>query len=117
MIERRRILIGAALGSALLPVAASAADPQSATARLNEPGTENEAMARRVGVWDVTETLWAGPSAEPVTTTGIVAERRVIGSILQEFVRVAGDPSDRGVRRIDYLHFKRVTGQWGSCRR
>ncbi len=112
MIERR-ILFGAALGSVLLPALAKAqAAPTSV--RLNEPGPENGAMAQRAGLWDMTETVWEAPGAAPVTTTGLVAERRVIGSMLQEVLRPAADTAGKAADRIDYLTFNRVEGRWDS---
>jgi hypothetical protein len=42
-------------------------------------------MAAYASLWDVTETVWDKPGGNPVTTTGLVAERRMIGSYLQEF--------------------------------
>ena len=35
-----------------------------------------------MGIWEVTETVWDSPNAAPVGTTGLVAERRMIGSLL-----------------------------------
>lgn len=111
MIERR-ILFGAALGSVLLPAVARAQAAAPASVRLNEPGPENGTMAQRAGFWDMTETVWEAPGAAPVTTTGLVAERRAIGSMLQETLRPAADPAGRTVDRIDYLTFNRVEGRW-----
>ncbi len=110
MIERR-ILFGAALGSVLLPALAKA-QAAPASVRLNEPGPENGAMAQRAGLWDMTETVWEAPGAAPVTTTGLVAERRVIGSMLQEVLRPAADTAGKAADRIDYLTFNRVEGRW-----
>lgn len=110
MIERR-VLFGAALGSALLPAAAKAqAAPVSG--RLTEPGPENDAMAQRAGLWDMTETVWETPGAAPVVTTGLVAERRAIRSALQEVLRPEADTAGRNIGRIDYLRFNRVEGRW-----
>ena len=112
MLERR-VLFGAAIGSAILPAAALAqGGPPSASVRLNELGPENQAMAQRAGLWDMTETVWDRPGAAPVTTTGLVAERRMIGSMFQEFLRPADDTAGRAIKRIDYLHFNRVEGRW-----
>lgn len=109
----RRFLLGAAISSAVVPVAALAqAAPPSAAARLNELGPENQAMAQRAGLWDVTETVWDRPGAAPVTTTGLVAERRMIGSMFQEFLHPADDTTGKATKRIDYLHFNRVEGRW-----
>lgn len=130
MLERRHF-IGAALGSVLVPGLAAAqtqaAQPgglrqlglgnvplpaASAAERLNELGPENAAMAAYAGLWDVTETVWDKPGGDPVTTTGLVAERRMIGSYLQEFIRPASDISNQDIKRIDYLSFQRVEGRW-----
>ena len=111
MIERR-ILFGAALGSALLPAAAKAQAAAPASGRLTEPGPENDAMAQRAGLWDMTETVWEAPGAAPVVTTGLVAERRVIGSALQEILRPEADTAGQNIGRIDYLRFNRVEGRW-----
>lgn len=109
---QRRDMLAIALAAGLMPVAASAQQTTSAATRLNELGPENEALAQRAGLWDMTETLWDRPGAAPVTTTGLVAERRMIGSVLQEFVRPADDTAGRNIKRIDYLHFNRVEGRW-----
>ena len=130
MLERRQFL-GAALGSVLIPGLAAAQTPAtetggsgqlrpgnvplppaSAAERLNELGPENAAMAAYAGLWDVTETVWDKPGGAPVTTTGLVAERRMIGSYLQEFIRPASDTLNQDIKRIDYLSFQRVEGRW-----
>lgn len=73
---------------------------------------ENVALAQQEGLWDVTETTWAAPAAVPVTTIGLVADRRVVGAALQETLR-AKDGADRNaVQRIDYLTFNHVSGRW-----
>ena len=46
-----------------------------------------------------------------MTTTGLVADRRVFGSMLQEVLHPAGDTAGT-VDRIDYLTFNRVEGRW-----
>lgn len=109
---QRRIMLATVIASALMPVAASAQQAPPAAARLSELGPENQAMARRAGLWDVTETVWDRPGAAPVTTTGLVAERRMIGSVLQESLRPADDTAGRDIKRIDYLRFNRVEGRW-----
>ena len=109
---QRRIILAAALASGLLSAEASAQQPPSAAQRLNEPGPETQALAQRAGLWDVTETLWDRPGAAPVVTTGPVAERRMVGSVLQESVRPADDTAGRDTKRIDYLYFNRVEGRW-----
>lgn len=112
MLERRAFL-GAAIGAALLPTAAIAKQPDSAALRLNALGPENEALAKRAGRWDVTQTVWGSPGAAPISTTGLVAERRMIGSMFfQEILGPASDVSAKTVDRIDYLTFNRVEGRW-----
>lgn len=126
MLERRLLAIVA--GSILLPPlgacqqaqpaqpiqparkAQQAPSSELAAVRLNELGPENEAMARSVGLWDVTETLWDGPGAAPQVTKGLVAERRMIGQMLQETLRPASDPNK--ILRMDYLSFNRVERRW-----
>jgi hypothetical protein len=130
MLERRHFL-EAGLGSVLIPTlaVAQAQAPKaggsgqftlgnapllgaSAAERMNELGPENAAMAAYAGLWDVTETVWDKPGGPSVTTTGLVAERRMIGSYLQEFIRPASDTSNQDIKRIDYLSFQRVEGRW-----
>ena len=111
MIERRHLL-GAAAGAALLPRAAAAQSMPPAAVRLNELGPENQELAQRAGLWDTTETVWATPDAAPASTTGLVAERRMIGLMLQEILRPASDTSGAAIKRIDYLSYNRVEGRW-----
>lgn len=100
MLQRRRFLA----------IAAAQATP-SATARLNGLGPENGATAQRAGLWDVTETVWDTPDAAPVSAAGLVAERRMIGSLLREMLRASADASGP-ILRIDHLTFNRVDGAW-----
>lgn len=127
MLERRRLLAMVA-GSILLPLlgacqqasskqqtqsapqAQQAPSAQLAAVRLNELGPENEAMAGSVGLWDVTETLWDKPGVAPQVTKGLVAERRMIGQMLQETLRSVADPNK--ILRMDYLSFNRVERRW-----
>ena len=111
MLERRQLFTIAA-GAVLLPGAAAAQAMPPAVNRLKELGPENGALAGLAGLWDVTETEWSGPGVAPVTTTGLVAERRMIGSVLQEILRPASNTSDASVDRIDYLSFDRTEGRW-----
>ena len=114
----RRLLLGAAIGSVFTrdfvarTARADVPAGQSAIGRLNRLGPEGAALARRVGLWDVTETVWAAPGAAPVTTSGLVAERRTMGSLLQEFIRPPSDIAHEAVRRTDLLSFNRVEGRW-----
>jgi hypothetical protein len=126
MLERRALTITA--GSILLALlsacqqsqptqptqaaqkAQQAPSSELAAVRLNELGPENEAMARSVGQWDVTETVWDTPGAAPQVIKGLVAERRMVGQMLQETLRSASDPNK--ILRMDYLSFNRVERRW-----
>jgi hypothetical protein len=109
MTERRELL-AFAIGSLLLPRLPSAAQTQrSASDRFNEPGAENGRLAVLSGTWDVVESVWPNPGASPKVSTGLIAERRMIGSMLEEVLRRPADPTPL---RIDYLTYNRVAGQW-----
>lgn len=103
---------GAAVQTAVPATAAPAAPAMSASDRLNELGPEGQAIGKRVGMWDVTETFWASPGAAPVTTTGLVAERQMMGPLLQEFIRPPSDTAHQAVKRTDLLSYNRVEGRW-----
>ena len=96
-----------------IPAVSLAQQAPSAATRLNELGPENSQLAERVGIWDVTETVWGAPNTAPVVTTGLVAERRMMGSLLQEFIRPPADEAHKDIRRTDLLTFNRVEGRWG----
>ena len=108
--ERRHLL--AITASCLLLPRLGVQAAQPAVVRLNELGPENEAMSKRAGLWDVTETAWDSPDAAPASTTGLVAKRQMIGPMLQETLHPAGDLSDASTLRTDYLTFDRVEGRW-----
>jgi hypothetical protein len=108
MFERRELL-AFAVGSSLLPRLAASEAQRSASDRLNEPGLENRRSATLAGTWDVVESVWSSPGASPKITSGLIAERRMIGSMLEETLRRRADPTPL---RMDYLHFNRVAGHW-----
>jgi hypothetical protein len=83
-----------------------------AAVRLNELGPQNEMLARRAGLWDVTETVWDHPGAQPVITTDLVAERTMMGSLLQEFLRHPSDTAHKDINRTDLLTFNRLQSRW-----
>lgn len=89
----------------------SAQSALSAGARMNELGLENSWMAARVGTWDVVETVWDSADG-PAKTNKMVAERKMIGSYLQEMLSSPPGEAAPGVKRIDYLSFNRVEGRW-----
>jgi len=90
----------------------AAASPMMANERLTQPGKEAQALAERTGIWDATFTSWEKPGAPPVVTRGLVAEREMIGPMLQERLYPAeGGPGPPWVR-IDDLTFNRTEGRW-----
>ena len=95
----------------LMPALSIARQTPSAATRMNELGPENSQIARRAGVWDVTETVWDSPDATP-TKYKLVAERKMIGSFLQEIIEPAPNSAAPDIKRIDYLSFNRVEGRW-----
>ncbi len=108
MLERREMLALAA-SSLLVPGIAAAQPTRSAAALLNEPGPEGARLAEQAGTWDVIESVWPEPGASPTVTTGLLAERRMVGAMLQETLRHGTDPTPL---RMDFLTFNRVEGHW-----
>jgi mannose-6-phosphate isomerase-like protein (cupin superfamily) len=86
--------------------------PLHAQDSMNAPGAEGTALAAREGWWDVVETSWARPGAEPEVIRGQVAHRQMVGLYLQEMLYAPGKRADAKVHRMDYLGFNRVTGRW-----
>lgn len=125
MLKRRQFLAITA-GSALLPgvAAAQAVKPEAsdvvpvpatggtALEHMLALGPEGQALAKRAGVWDVTFTSWSKPGAAPVTVDGLVAERQMIGPMLQESLGPAPKTPGSSFTRIDYLTFNRITSRW-----
>lgn len=95
----------------VLLCAAAAAQQGATVAGINELGTENSSIAQRAGLWDVTESTWDSPTAVP-TVKKLVAERRMIGSFLEEVLEPAPNSSPADIKRIDYLSFNRIEGRW-----
>jgi hypothetical protein len=93
---------------------ATTAFAQAGTAaeRMSQPSPERLALGRDIGAWDVVATLWPSANTTPVVTRGLVAERTMVGSILQEVMRPASASGVPDFRRIDYLDFDRVEGRW-----
>lgn len=117
MIDRRHFL-GAAAITAVSATMARARAPEPDTpalnaAQLNTFGPEADRLARRTGLWDMIETLWDRPGADPVITRGLVAERFMLGSMLQEIVRPPADIDHRATARADMLAYNRIEGRWG----
>jgi len=82
-----------------------------ASTRMNQLGPENGRSAARAGTWTVTETVWDTPGSAPKVTRGQVAERRMVGAMLQETLLDHNDAKEEIVR-MDYLSFNRVEGRW-----
>lgn len=83
-----------------------------ANVRLAELGPEALALAKRAGTWDATLTSFSRSGGAPVVLSGLVAERQMIGPMLQEILRsVPGAPSLR-FERVDDLTFNRLDGRW-----
>jgi hypothetical protein len=113
---RRFVAYALLATTVVLPVDAQQADGKSPTLaaamRLNEPGPEQRALAADVGRWDVVSKIWTGPGTDPIVTSGLVAERKMIGSFLEETMSPARGSRAADFRRLDYLNFDRVEGRW-----
>lgn len=96
----------------LLPFLAFAQQKKSAKEELNELGPENSILAKRSGLWNVTETVWEYPGAKPIVINGMVAERVMIGLMLQEFIRPLKDTLHHDVRRTDLITFNQLESRW-----
>lgn len=94
------VLSGATL--AAQPIASHA----PIASRQHAMSAENQALAKRVGIWDATFTSWAKPGARPTVTIGLVADRRMYGEMLQEVLR------GPGFVRVDDLTFNALEGRW-----
>ena len=108
------LLPGDAPAQAAEPVTSNVALVSGGTAleRMLALGPEGQALTKRTGVWDVTYTSWSKPGANPDTVNGLVAERQMIGPILQEILHPASDAPGPSFTRIDYLTFNRVLSRW-----
>ena len=98
----------------LLPVAARAGQAGPVPATLDDmtaAGAQVRALAQRAGTWDVSITSWAFPGADPVALKGLVAERSMIGPMLQEILRSPRGGA-RPFVRADFLTFNRLEGRW-----
>jgi hypothetical protein len=110
----QKLSVLACLGLVLaLPGTAIAQREKPSAGTLNELGAEGKILAQRTGLWDVTETVWASPDAAPVATKGLVAERFLMGTLLQEIIRQPGESPEKTIERIDLLSYNRLEGRWG----
>ena len=114
IITSLNLLLGVAAAQTTAPETSNAVPVTGGTAleRMLALGPEGQALTKRTGVWDVTFTSWSKPGANPDTVNGLVAERQMIGPILQEVPHPASDTSGPSFTRIDYLTFNRLQGRW-----
>lgn len=73
------------------------------------PSPETVALSTRSGSWDVSDTFHIAPDAAPDVVNGLVADRRMVGSHLEEILHRGGDDMPL---RIDYLGYDATAGQW-----
>ena len=101
-------------GTALAQTAPSAVAPGGLLAndRLIQLGPEGQALAKRAGTWDASFTSWDKPGAAPVTTSGLMAEREMIGPMLEERLHPVPGSSGPSWTRIDDITFNRTEGRW-----
>ena len=99
----RPILTLAAASVVVTAPALARSDPEESATR------ETAALSAQVGAWTVTDTFWAGPGAAPTIGTGLVADRRMVGGLLEETLHAAGTGEPL---RIDYLGYDATAGQW-----
>ena len=107
--------LAAALCVVLLPAMAFAQAPAAPPVTADDllsPGPEAQALSARAGIWDVSFTSWDRPGAAPITLTGLVAERRMFGPMLQEILQPAPHASVPGFVRVDQLTYNRLEGRW-----
>jgi hypothetical protein len=109
---RTAAAIVVAISSVLATAQAASVEPTTPTERLNQLGPEGQALARQAGTWDVTFTNWDAPGAEPTVVTGLIAERRMIGPMLEEILRPAPNAGGGPFVRVDDLTFNRLEGRW-----
>lgn len=101
-----------ALSCTLVGVPANAADAPSVMDKLNEFGPEAKALVQRAGTWDVTITSWEGPDTAPSVLSGLLAERRMIGPMLEEVLHTVPGASGAPFSRADFLTFNKLEGRW-----
>ncbi len=108
------LLSGAVVTSSTLKAKGQAAPStaQSAAETLLTLGPEGQALAKRAGTWDVTFTNWSKAGAPPESTSGLVAEREMIGSMLEERLHTVSGSGGKAWTRIDDLLYNRLDGRW-----
>jgi hypothetical protein len=106
------IAVAVAVAGTRNVTAAETAAAPSAAARMSEPGPEAQQLEALTGTWNVTMTFRPSPTAEPIVTTGLRAERRMVGLYLEEVMQPAPGTKAPDFRRIAYLTYSRVEGRW-----
>ena len=86
--------------------------PQTAIERMQQPGPEAVALAKRAGLWNVTITFRPSPDIKTIVFDGLIAERKMIGLFLEETIRPGTGSAIPDFRRISYLTYSRVEGRW-----
>lgn len=93
----------AAAGVLVSAPALAQSDPNESAAQ------ETAALSAQEGVWTVTDTFRARPGGAPVVSKGMVADRRMVGGLLEETLHAADSSKPL---RIDYLGYDATAGQW-----
>lgn len=101
--RKSRLMCG--IAALFFTLAAPAAVAGPAAPDLNTAGAEGLMLAAQTGRWTITETVWAAPQAQPVVTERLIAERRMVGNMLEETLSAPSDPT---VLRRDFLTFNRL---------
>lgn len=70
---------------------------------------ETTALSEQEGSWSVVDTFKAGPDMAPEVSKGLLAERRMVGSFLEETLHTSETLKPL---RIDYLGYDATAGQW-----
>ena len=105
--RKSRLMYG--IAALFFALAASASIAGSAAVDLNAAGAERGMLAAQTGRWIITETVWDAPHAQPLVTDQLIAERYMVGDMLEETLSAPSDPT---VLRRDFLTFNRVEGRW-----
>ncbi|WP_152979800.1 DUF1579 family protein [Mesorhizobium sp. 1M-11] len=90
----------------------SSADDLTAARRMSQAGPEEQMLAKQTGKWDVVASIWPSPGAQPIVSRGLIAERKMVGPILQETMQPEPGSRTAAFTRLDYLNFDRVEGRW-----
>jgi hypothetical protein len=69
-------------------------------------------LHQMVGKWDVTERMWPGAHAAPISLPAAISERRLIADSLLEDTMVAVPGTKPPFTRIAYLNYNAVTKQY-----